>query len=342
MHDGMTESTPTESPGSTSRGVEAPEGDSAMRLEAAGLDRVLLHIGYHKTATTWMQQRFFADPANDFEVLGKGFSARPFLVYPTPLEFDPNESREHYSRPVQAALAAGRTPVFSDERFSGNPFSGGVDSKELAHRLREVFGRARVVIVIREQREMVYSTYVEYVHEGGSASIQTFLFPQTRYAIPCFRFSHFAYHRLIGCYQQLFGLDRVLVLPFEMLRADPKAFLSRIGEFSGTRCDEPTAEERKLNVSPSASWLGLQRRCNPFVFSDDLNGYSIFAVPGAKQRLKRLIRKGPRVLPRRLDARMERRLREQVATAVRDRYEESNLATQALTDLNLEEYGYAT
>ena len=38
---------------------------------------VLIHIGYHKTGTNWLQRRFFSDPATGYRWLGKRPGSHP-------------------------------------------------------------------------------------------------------------------------------------------------------------------------------------------------------------------------------------------------------------------------
>ena len=81
------------------------------------------------------------------------------------------------SRSLQRIVDEGLSPVVSFERFSGNPFSGGYDSKEIADRLVQVFPDARVLVVVREQRSMIVSTYKQYVREGGALPPSKFMLP---------------------------------------------------------------------------------------------------------------------------------------------------------------------
>ena len=99
---------------------------------------LLLHIGYHKTGSTWLQRRLFAAESSGFEWRGRGYEARRKIVWPASFDYSPDAVREYYKPQIERTLEAGKMPLFSDERFSGNPHSGGFDSKELADRLRQV------------------------------------------------------------------------------------------------------------------------------------------------------------------------------------------------------------
>lgn len=91
--------------------------------------------------------------------------------------------------------------------------------------------------MIRRQEDMILSTYDQYVDAGGACSIHDYLAPRTRYAVASFRLEHLQYHRLIGYYMSLFGVDRVHVLPFELLRSDATSFVREVRRFGGARAD---------------------------------------------------------------------------------------------------------
>ena len=132
---------------------------------------VLLHIGYHKTGSRWLRFLFFGNPQTGFGWVDKTGPEHPVrrLVGARPLEFDAEQSRAEFEPLVQKLVDEGLSPVVSFERFSGNPFSGGYDSKEIADRLAQVFPDARVLVVVREQRSMIVSTLQAVRARGRSA-----------------------------------------------------------------------------------------------------------------------------------------------------------------------------
>src|SRR6056297_494955 len=97
---------------------------------------LLIHIGYHKTATTWMQHRLFL-PEHGYRPLFGHQEVFDLFVRPHGLVFDPNPVRDV----VNAALGAvqtGEAAVISSEILSGHPFFGGRESDVLAGRLAKV------------------------------------------------------------------------------------------------------------------------------------------------------------------------------------------------------------
>ena len=311
---------------------------------------VLLHIGYPKTGSGWLRRKFFADPRTGFGKIGKSGARHPVprLVAARPLEFDAAAARKEFDPFLQRVESQGLLPVVAFERLTGHPFSGGYDSKEIADRLRQTFPDGRVLVVIREQRSMILSTYSQYVREGGAWRLANFLDPPVTKSmrIPWFDFRHFEYHHLLRYYQHLFGRDSVLALTFEQFRADPAAFVSELARFAGRPLGDgvlsslPFAE--LSNPSPSPTAVEIRRRLNRLGWPADVNPTPVFTSEAITRPLKRIgiSLSQSQLGPRQLNARREAALRRLVAEAVGDRYAESNRITAELTGVDLAAYGW--
>ena len=199
-------------------------------MTGAGL---LLHIGYHKTATTWMQQRLFT-PEHGYLQIADHADMFRHIVQPHGFRFDPNPLKallaEH-----QSAVLTGETPVISSEILSGHPFQGGHESDVYAERLHKIVPQARILISIRSQMRILPSVYMQYLLRGGTMPYKQF-FRGTE-AIGYFGFTpqHFEYDRLVGHYQQLFGAENVYVLTQESLQADMDAAAAGLAAFAQNR-----------------------------------------------------------------------------------------------------------
>jgi hypothetical protein len=132
----------------------------------------------------------------------------------------------------------------------------------------------------------------------------------------------------------------VLVLPYEMLRDQPRTFLKRLGDFAGAATAADSRFE-PVNASLSALSLAFKRQANRWVVRDPLNPSPPFEIEGANQRLLELCAAADPKLPSSLRKRSERRLRNISRDIVGDRYAESNAATSRLTNMDLHSYGYA-
>lgn len=84
---------------------------------------VLLHVGYHKTDSTWMQRQLFAREHTGCCYVGRNYQARRHLVRPHALDLRPAGARRALASELCEAAARGLVPVVSDERLSGNPHS---------------------------------------------------------------------------------------------------------------------------------------------------------------------------------------------------------------------------
>ena len=309
---------------------------------------VLVHIGYHKTGTNWLQRHYFGDPRTGTQWVGKSGGDHPArqLVRARPLEFDGAAARAQFEPLLQQARADGLLPVVSYERLSGHPFSGGHDSKQIADRLNEVFPDAKVLVVIREQRSMIVSTYKQYVKAGGPLSLPRFLAPprSTSMRVPWFDLRHFEYEHLLRHYRALFGEDSVLALPFEQFVRDPSTFVAEIGRFAGQPLDETLLAAlpytARSNPALPASEIAVRRRRNRLAERSEVHPAPLFE----SRALRRVARLGAdavaALIPRRLVARSEDSLRREVAELVGDRYRGSNRATAELTGIDLGGYGW--
>jgi hypothetical protein len=295
----------------------------------------LVHIGYHKTGTTWLQREVFNSSAAGFSQLG----GAQRLIAVNAFSFKPRKVRNQMERRIGEVLDRGLTPVLSSERLSGAPHFGGYDSEIIADRLAAVFPNARIMVVIREQKEMFLSIYKQYIRRGGAASLRQYLAaPRDGYWIPQFRFEYLEYHRLISHYQDLFGTRNVLVLPYELLRARPEDFLAKVSGFVGLPPAKPRFQ--RMNVSLSALSLSLRRHANRYLVQDPVNPAPPFAFPRSHEILERSCRAVDAIAPETLLEIHERRWRHRAAREVGTRYAGSNARTAALTGLDLREFGY--
>ena len=306
---------------------------------------VLIHIGYHKSGSSWLQQHLFSRESAGFGWLGKtaGSPVRRF-VDDDPLDFDAAALRAELGSLLDRQRGRGLLPVVSMERLSGHPFSGGYDCKEIADRLAAVLPEGSVLVVVREQRSMIASTYKQYVRAGGAGTVEQFLEPPRSKSrrVPWFDPRYFEYDRLLRHYVSLFGADRVLCLPFEQLASDGPAFAGAIARFGG----RPFGHEElgalpyddRSNQAPSAAGTERQRRRNKLGVRSELNPTPVFGAAAFERLSPELV---ARALRPRLDAaELERRLTETVDAFVGDRYLESNRRTARLAGADLATFGW--
>jgi hypothetical protein len=226
---------------------------------------VLLHLGLHRTGSTWLQQRVFdgRDGRPTPIVPDRAESARR-IVLAREEDFDADAVRRWLADRLDAVRNAGGVPVLSNERFSGNPHSGWFDAQRTFDRLAAVLPEAKVLLVLREQRDLVRSLWLQYVRIGGPASLRDYLRAPEHgdHRAPCFDPSFLRFDRLVESLDRRFGRDRILAIPYDRLRRDPRDFLDRIGAFLGTPIPIPDRPDERVYASPGFVAASLQRRVN--------------------------------------------------------------------------------
>ncbi|MFO1152239.1 MAG: sulfotransferase [Rhodospirillales bacterium] len=309
-----------------------------------GHENILFHIGYHKTASTFLQDKLFMSEPHGFI----RFSGRYRLINENFIAANSfHQVSDGFIAQINsealAAAARDKTLVVSHERLSGYPASGGFDSRLIADRIRSNFPGARVLIVIREQKSFIRSMYSQYITDGGDLCFRRFLNPPEPHIcrVPGWSFDYARYDRLIAHYIGLFGKDRVCVLPFEMFRRDHQAFIDRIVSF----CDRspanmPALPADPVNVRRPLVMQTAARLINRFVFRTQLSPHGLVKARRGKSPVE-VLRPlfnlfGRSFIERRMDA----RLRSQVNEAVGQRYAESNRITRDLIGTDLAGYGY--
>jgi hypothetical protein len=229
--------------------------------------RPIVHIGYHKTATTWFQRSVY--PAATSHIWVPRARVRQALLDPPGMSFDPATARA-----ILGVDGAARPPILCEENLSGYLHNGGLHGflpPAAARRIREVLPDAHIVIFVRSQAQMAAACYLQYVRGGGTHSIRRYFFPSAwlrgayaqSFKVPRFAFDHLEYDRLIAVYDDLFGRGNVHVYPYESL-ADSRALLRRMEADLDLRLDPERLRFDRANPSWSGRLLPLARFLNHF------------------------------------------------------------------------------
>jgi hypothetical protein len=336
-------------------GSTAREGNPKPQAQGVPLTQspLLVHVGLARTGTTWLQKHVFANsphlftpadpslpPMERAKQLGRRLCKDGGERLVNELDFDIAAFR----RGCDAILVpASQRAVISSERLSGSVLSGGFDRAILARRIKAVFPEARILLVIREQRALLMSMYIQYLKYGGWHTIRDFVDPPSDGRLPCFAPSYLMYDRLIDLYQETFGKDNVLVLPYELFATAIEDYVGAICAFVGV-AELPAfplnkvENARRRNVS-SYALKGIAYRFR----SSSANGFAPSVLPkrvraGTLQGMRAMI---DLVVPQTLEKRFSERLRSELDRALpAGFYAESNRRAAGLTALPLAQYGY--
>lgn len=205
-----------------STGAEAAAGPGSSRPAADNRGTGhLIHIGYPKTGSTFLQGWFRANPQ---------------LAY-APDALAGIRSAGHIVRDGAIGPRRVRYRVTSEEGLSmprSHPWQPpaldlGDAQAEVCTILAELHPNARILLVTRGFRSMIRSVYAEWVRRGLDLRLDEF----------CARMAETTggdlldYDHLISLYQRAFGAERMLILPYELLRDDPDAFVGELERWLG-------------------------------------------------------------------------------------------------------------
>ena len=239
-----------------------------------------VHIGFHKTATTWLQREVFPrHPLLAPYVAGRVWND-PFLqaiVGASDREFDAERARATFEAGLGrlGPLTSDSVVIVSAERLSGHAASGGYDSFRIAQRLHAVLPDARVLMVVRSQIDMIESEYRQLVGEGYRGRVDS-LWTSDPWKAPHFDLGQYEYDTLVHEYQQQFGAENVGVFAYEGVVADRDRFLERLAVFLGVAPFELGSDVVGRAVHPGLPnrGLGILRAMNQFRRSE-LNRFPI-------------------------------------------------------------------
>lgn len=236
-----------------------------------------VHVGYHKTATTWFQDHVFNEHPQ-IQYLGKAYPDHPSyrmselketIVSEPDTTYSSTEAREELEEILRDhPLEGHRTRGMSYEGLSAGDNWFGGRNFYVADRLAEVFRDhdVKILLGIREQRSMVESMYSEYVKLGGSESMERLFFSPFSEADDLLE--KLRYGPVVQHYRETFGADSVKVYLYERFKKKKRTVLSEICDFLDL--DEPDLEEettsKKSNARLSRWGLSAMRVANHFFF----------------------------------------------------------------------------
>lgn len=195
--------------------------------------RFLIHPGYPKCGSTSLQANVFAQHPGLKYLSNHSAPGDAFRDAPETEEFHrllrtrPKDSlpgievlwQEH----IRPAADPARLNVISDETFLNNEAS----AEEIAGALRHLLGPARVLIVVREQVDILRSMYDMYPWLKDDPDRRFLHFPQwleqTLESAASNTASALRFVQMVGMYRDLFGSEAVTVIAFDRLFRDRTA-----------------------------------------------------------------------------------------------------------------------
>ena len=218
------------------------------------MKQTYIHIGYHKTGSTFLQKRIFPRlPVN--------LITAPDIKYISDSEeFDKNLFISKLKKREKGTECA--KTVISQEGFSGSSDGNPArDPFRIADRLKETIPNAKIIIVTRDPEDYMHSLYAFRVAVRG---LETRTYERYIQAKKEQLRRKLNYPVLINHYRELFGKDAVLVLEYEELKEGPHKFIEKLTDFIGEKIDERYTVKPENEGIYSEKLLKFHRTINVF------------------------------------------------------------------------------
>lgn len=222
----------------------------------------IVHIGFQKTATTYLQKNVFSNK----DYFQQPWGAQPpkaieYFVLEHPDIFNADYVRKVFIQDMDIDTSA--RPVISHEDLSGYPIYAKYYLDRVTWRLHQTFPSLRLIVGIREQAAMLKSQYFQYVRQGGTESIGKLLKNSAMREgyRPTIRLEHFEYDRTIRYLMRFFKIENILVLPLELLQKSPDIYIDKLMGFCGIG-GNPTFNRGALLKKRPDILMNLERQLN--------------------------------------------------------------------------------
>jgi hypothetical protein len=215
---------------------------------------MVIHIGYRKTGTTFLQHHVFPY-LNGLKYYDYTFCKDLFmpLLQTSTLDFDKSLFTKKIDNHPQS--------LYSYEALVGD-MGTGLHNYEIALKLKEI-GFKKVIITIRNQKSIVDSIYKQYIHEGGVLKPKDY-FGNKRF----FNWESCDYYNLIKHYSNVFGIENIYVMLQEDLLKDREKVVNNIISFTGASSYElPDGLKMMSNKSLSYFSVKILRILNHFTYN---------------------------------------------------------------------------
>ena len=224
-----------------------------------------LHIGLHKTASTFLQNSVFPHLKETVYLQPNRYLKDFFisLVYERLTEKRVNELQGMVSE-----VAVHEKNLLSNEALSGHPLlRTGKTGEQLLKDLKKVFKAydVKIILCLREQASWLASVYKEYVRAGGVADFSGFMKSFDELCKHNFgknMYEAYRYAPYVSLLHKHFGRKNVFVNTFEDFRSDPRAFTKSLASFMGEPETPRIKQQKYYNRGYGEAQIRMARFAN--------------------------------------------------------------------------------
>ncbi len=216
-----------------------------------------IHIGYHKTATTWLQLCGFREHPdivmlNDSRTSLDSYFVNNF-VHVDENYFNADVFEKEFTGEIKRIQGdvSGLIVGICEENISGHYWHGR-DERMLIERVARVFGDTKIIITIRNQLDMLISLYANYVKfNAGTRSLGALLLDKSVFGEKVFE--KLCYDRLVCRCLSLFGKSNVMVVCYEDFASKQNVVFNNMLTFAGAPPIDLPPKITNRRVNPSYS-----------------------------------------------------------------------------------------
>ena len=209
-----------------------------------------IHVGYSKAMSTTLKWLLTTHSGVHLKTKTKFF----------PLYYDNfGKGKKHYEQFFSNAKPE-QLCIESDEHLAAQyldrgwwvNFSNLESIEKISKRIKKILQDPKIIIVIRNQVDMVVSKYIQYIRGGGFESIDSFFHRMFSETDSILRYEGYYYSQALELLWDYFGKKNVHVIIQEYFRKRPEVILSELANFLNI---EPFKKNimlssRKTNTSP--------------------------------------------------------------------------------------------
>lgn len=226
---------------------------------------VYIHVGYHKTATTFLQKSIYPKLTHQITYLSRG-DAQAYL-YDIRHKKLSDKAITDLRRGFESMMEAEKPLLISYEGLSGNPMSTKKkvkDNHAILKDLRQIFPEesynVHIIVGVRRQLDLLTSLYVQYIHQGGYKQAAA-VFEEWEQLGVLNGYYYFSYmDRVI----QLFGQKNYYLMQYENFRENEIKEITKLLQYMGVH-EVPSYSNTKVNRSYGTMQVKTARKMNYFL-----------------------------------------------------------------------------
>lgn len=309
--------------------------------------KILIHVGFPKAASTLLQQAILCQSELGFvPVTGNtddaaSVDAFSYFVKQNDFAFSSELCKKLFWTKIKENVPPSKVAVISQEQLVGNPEKGVYHGKATADRIYSVFPDASILIIVREQCKYALSCYNERIRSGSNISLRRFIGTTgtfTKGYEPILDPVFLEYDRLVHYYKKVFGINNVLVLPFEKLVCSTSDCLKSIQDFLDLDHVGFFSQFPKFNKGEGIATVRLRRFMN--TFAGEAHAFSPYKNAFTWKPISGLTKLFEYALPNSIQVAQKKKFMKIIRDTYGNRFAESNRRLEKLININLKEYSY--